>query len=498
MSELNNDTPKKNSTAKKTFMGLTVFIIVCILITGICIYLTIHSRITNTENPLLSSEIINKILPKTIERDEVELTDKAYINGIVEERKKESYGEQVDYYEYNDEAVLKYEIEYPEISGLKDKKVEEKINKVIKDKVEEVNEKRMPELDNTDIERMSIRAIITGNFSDVLSIELEDYVNYADTSENYTYEYKIYGLNFSLVTGEELKFKDLFWEDASIKTILSQAIYKEMAWDFGFDRGFEDDWDWSMDSIDYSKIESRMYNFMDKFNKNPDIDFYFSSSLIFIPYNNEHTYSINMADFYKDIAIYTKYKSDTNIYESDTKPEDFYVFSSFVMDPETFRIESGEKGDNLHYTFYYYSSGELDDNGIKALDAAKEEMLNKIDEYAKTANADNKHGYIIDGMYTGGTEYEGNYGYSLDVQVSRCSKEYYENHLEDALAAGARHERAEMGPNDYEYILPKDFEFYESYSEWVDDYTDESTKDSTTYTLEERNADRETVEIENS
>ena len=30
------------------------------------------------------------------------------------------------------------------------------------------------------------------------------------------------------------------------------------------------------------------------------------------------------------------------------------------------------------------------------------------------------------------------------------------------------------------------------------DYTDESTKDSTTYTLEERNADRETVEIENS
>ena len=108
----------------------------------------------------------------------------------------------------------------------------------------------------------------------------------------------------------------MFWENSPIKMILSQSIYKDFAWDYAFS-GEDWEWDGNMENLDYSGIESKVYRFMAQFNKNPDIDFYFtpSSIQIFTSNHDDTTYHIDMADFYENIAIYTKYKAEDLSYD---------------------------------------------------------------------------------------------------------------------------------------------------------------------------------------
>ena len=106
-----------------------------------------------------------------------------------------------------------------------------------------------------------------------------------------------------------------------------------------------------MDKIDYSEIESKVYNFMYKYNKNPDINFYFTTSTIIIPYNRDRSIIIEMADYYEDIALYTRFKAD-NLYEEDSNLKEFYVFSRNVL--LDYYKENGKKADNVYYTVYSY------------------------------------------------------------------------------------------------------------------------------------------------
>ena len=383
------------------------------------------------------------------------------------------------------------ELNYIQISGLKDKEVEQKINQKIKDKMEECKEAVMNEIANEDLDRISIMAYSTANFADVISIYVDKYIHYDyndDDYENDTYENEEFGLNFSLATGEEIKFKDMFWEDSPIKTILSQSVYRNLAWEYAF---AEEDWEWNwdMDNLDYAGIESKVYNFMHQYNQNPDIDFYFTTSniMLFSRSKSYPMYNIKMEDFYQYIAIYTKYKSNTSLYETDSKYSDFYVFSNTVMSTEGYLQDSGKKGDNLYYSLVCYDNpDEMNEEGKKSLEAAKQAANKKINEYAQTFQSDKNSGYIIDAFFMGGNENDGKYGYSFHIEVAKCSKSYFDNHLEEALAAGAREERVDIAPLNYYYVDKENFEFFETYSEWMTDYTDESTKDSNTYT----NADR--------
>lgn len=489
MSESNNDIPKKKSSAKKTFIGLIMFATICAAITYACIYMTLENRRNSKENSVFIPQTINNITNKKINRNSVKLTDKAMINGITELTEEEHYGEQVDYNEYSNESVMKLEISYVQINGLKNQEIQEKINSTIKNKVNDLKEKRLSDINNKNINRMEISTYVYGNFSDILSISVNDNVRYDYGNDNYEYENSNYGLNFSLSTGDEIKFKDMFWEDSSVKNILSQSIYKGLAWEFAFQNEF-DDWDWNMDSINYSEIESKLYNFMYKYNKNPDINFYFDTSTIFIPYGKDYMYSITMEDFYEDIAIYTKYKSKQNLYEGDPQLEEFYVFSRNPVTSKDIYLEEGMKADNIYFmAFCYDNSEDLDQGGKEALKAANREILDKINEYAKNLKADSENGYIIEGMYYGGTEYEGKYGYNITIEISRCEREYFNKHLEDALAAGERYQKAEVGPNDYENVDSEHFKFFERLFEWVEDYTDESTKTTQIYTWQDRQAE---------
>lgn len=503
MSESNNIEPKKKSSAKRTFIGLIIFTVICAAITYACIYLTLESKGNVNERVDINPEEIRVSKGKDSNYIPIKLTDKAYVNNITQVEKRESYGEIIDYYEYNDEITRKLDIRYVQIDGLKNKEVQDSINQKIRDKINDIKEELVPILNNNDIQRMWVTADIMGNFSDVISVYVDQYVFYDFDDEDYendVSEDETFGLNFSLATGEEIKFEDMFWEGSPIKNILSQSLYKELAWDYAFDN--EDyEWDWNMEHIDYSTIESKVYNFMAKYNQNPEINFYFSPSNIEISKGKgeySESYSIDMADFYQYISIYTKYKA-SNLYEDNSISTEFYVFGNPYLADEI--VETGSKADNIYYTIYSYDNpDEMIDEAKNALKAGKDALDNKINDYVQNFKADKSSGYIIEAFYLE-SEYqefyysEEQYGYNLEIEISKCPIKYYNEHLEDALAAGAREPRADVGPASYEYI-DDNFEFYERYSEWMNDYTDESTKDSNTYTKEDR--DRDIAEWENS
>ena len=504
MLESNSEISKTTSSpAKRVFIGLVFFAIICIAITYACIYLTLEDRKQTNEN-YIDNQTTNEevVVPNSTSNNKVlKLTDKAYLNGITEIMEKESYGEVVDYLEYDNTTVQKLEIEYVQISGLKDRNVQTNINQVIKDMVNEIKESDLLELDDENIERICIVASIYGNFADVISVHVEEFIRYDfndEDFENDDYIINEHCLNFSLETGELLKFKDLFWEGSPIKTILSQCAYKAFALNYA--TSIEDyEWDYNMDNLDYSVIESKVYNFMYKYNQNPDIDFYFTTSNIEIPLCKNFNISIDMADFYEYIAIYTKYKSSNNLYEDNLDKKEFYVFATDTVFRDDYVKESGKKADNIYYRIYCYDSIEnMSDDGEKAYQMAYQAIVKKINEYVKVLENDENSGYIIEGVYAE-NEYEiqyGNavYGYYFEIEIARCDRNYLDNHLEDALAAGARAQAIDIYPSNYAYIDRDNFEFYERYTEWMDDYTDETTIRRNTYNDDEQGTSIEELE----
>lgn len=503
MSESNNVNQAPKGSAKKTFFGLLIFAIVCMAITCACIYMTLENKTQPEESQISKEE--RKENTKTKKYESLKLVDKARMNNIKEITREESFGEIIDYYEYNDTTTRKLEISYVQIDGLKNKEVQDKINEKIKDTVNELKEELVPRLKEDEIERMWITITVSGNFSDVLSLYVDKYIftNFADDDyENDISEEECIGLNFSLATGEEIKFTDMFWPDSPIKTILSQSLYKDLAWDYAFNNDEDYNWDWDMDHLDYSGVESKVYNFMAKYNKNQDLNFYFTPSSIQISKGKSRyadSYSIDMADYYEYIAIYTKYLSSENLYENTDDAKEFYVFGNpYVLEEIE---ENGKKADNIYYTIYNYDNlEEMSEEALNAWKAGKKALNDQIDEYVKQLKQNKDKGYIIEAFYLQSEyqEYEWDdreYGYSLDIDISECDRDYFDNHLEDALAAAARAPRVDVGPITYEYI-DDNFAFYETYTEWMNDYTDESRKESNKYTKEEREADMARWEAE--
>lgn len=498
MSELTHNNSSKTSSAKKTLLGLIIFAIICIAITCACIYMTLENRKQNTNDE--STE--NTVQEETVSKEKpqyktLKLTDKAKLNGITENNEEESYGEVVYYYEYNNSSEHKLEIDYVQISGLKDRNVQARINQRIKDKVDELKEECLPLVDDDSVNTMWINASLWGSFADVISIRIESYVHYADNEEEYYYDSKTCGLNFSLATGDEIKLKDLFWDDSPIKTILSQSAYRELARNYAFESDVPE-WDMNFEKIDYSAVESKVYNFMYKYNKNPDIEFYFSPSDICIPYDKTTIISVDMAEFYEYIAIYSKYLASKNLYEDTDKQREFYVFSSYGMVDEDYEKESGMKADNVYYRIYNYDDLEdKSDEFEKALQESYRSIIKKINEYVKTFKEDKDNGYIIEGYYSASdvSEYSETAGYNLNLEVASCDRKYLEEHLEDALAKSARSVRVDIMPSNFAYIDSDNFEFYESYSEYSDNYADSSVLRTSSYTKEDR--DRDMQEWEN-
>lgn len=303
---------------------IVILVLYSIISLGVTFYL-ISAR--NSKNDISNSIRIEESktdekIPDYSKIKRVSLIDKYYKNNIKIEDKDEYSGGIINY--SNDTPRYKVSIRYPKISGLKNEKVEEKINTEIKNYIE--NLKDNSEMTDSKIENIYISADVMANFSDVLSISFYK-VNFLKDNN---IDSKYLGLNFRLDTGEILEFEDLFTEDASMKSIISQSAYKYLAFEYAT-KDEEFDMFKDMNEFDYSKVENNVYRLMNEYNQNPNIEFYFNESKIYV-YIQEKIIPIDMIDFYKYINIYNLVESHKSLYSDGNREKINYIFGMALFE----------------------------------------------------------------------------------------------------------------------------------------------------------------------
>lgn len=409
--------------------AILILVLYSILALGVTFYLIsvknnkkdISSNIKIEEN--ITNE--NKKTPDYSKIKRVSLTDKYYINNLKIENKSEYAGDIVNY--SNGTPQYKVSINYPEISGLKDIKVQEKINNDIKNKIEELKDNL--EIKDSEINNIYISADVMGNFSDVLSISFYK----ANFLENNDVKSKHTGLSFRLDTGEKLEFEDLFTEDASLKSIMSQSAYKKLAYEYateaeGFDM-FRD-----MNEFDYSELENRVYKFMNLYNQNPDIEFYFSETSIYA-YFQDKLITIDMIDFDKYINIYNLVNSNKSLYTNQNKEKINYIFGTAIFE----KYEYFDKiSDNVFLgIFNDYKNpndetyNELYTEYMKTYNQYKDKIIDAIKDYEK----ENEKSVIYDISYLYIDKYNDNL---LSISADKIEIDDLDSQVDEVYAKASR------------------------------------------------------------
>lgn len=322
MSQLNNDEVKKINSNKTGKSRNKTIIIITILIIVLCLILTVVAIFINKDKKLKDNDIINQ-------NEKVEKENNLKVTSLIERYANNSLKfETVEFKEgkkqvFDNYEMYKVEISYAQISGLKNKTVQDKINSEIKQKVFNLYNKKY--LNDESIDRLFINADVTSNFGNILSVQIYGTITYKNNGQ-YTYDYfNTIGLNYKLETGEYLKLKDLFVASANLNNIVAQSKYLAMAWDELKEPG-----ELNMNEIDTSKYEEEIFAYVNKFKEQENPEFYFTPSKLYLKVIGEKEYiPIDMAKYYDSIAIYKRYNDISNLYETkslnNNKP---FVFTS--------------------------------------------------------------------------------------------------------------------------------------------------------------------------
>ena len=193
-------------TTKSKLIFVIIFSIICITITTFLVLyknIDIEDKNSNVEEQVAENK--EKDFPG------IDLKGKYNQNDIAIEKKKAT--------------KEKVEINYCQISGLKDKNIQDKINKEIeqvalnsyKDKVKEVNE----------VVNVNVNVWNFANFANTVSFYVDYYAKIDDDTDN-CYQGQ-FGLNYDLTTGNKITLDKLFTSDAPIENILSNSAYYSLS-----------------------------------------------------------------------------------------------------------------------------------------------------------------------------------------------------------------------------------------------------------------------------
>ncbi len=186
---------------------------------------------------------------------------------------------------------------YLQIEGLKDKQVEDKINKellsIYTDLTKQVSKNKYS----------SIQMNVTSNINDILSITC-DVLTDDDSGI-----YKSY--NVSLINGEEIFFDDLFNDKTIINSMITNGLYSQMSLTNGMVCAIDD-----CDSdIENSTIEDTIYSLLKNIDYH-DIEFNIYSTHIYFQIGEYYGYAF-ISDYGKYIDYPYKYKSSNYLYTKD-------------------------------------------------------------------------------------------------------------------------------------------------------------------------------------
>jgi len=332
---------------KKTIIFLIVFSIICIGITVVAIFY----KKSNTNIIITNNEIEEEQVADEKEKQKEFEQDESGVENLLQTYNCNDLGIAIQYYSdyetyiQNEKSVyVPLTVNGLEIRGLKDKEIEEKINNKIKEKAFELLEEYKKYTEDPNVESIEVNAYCCSNFSNVLSIKLESGISYKEYDNENVYPEKTIGLNYNLVTGEKIEFKDLFTNTASVKSILNEIAYSNFIYEYQYDE--DGNYTEDLSKADYSEIEDRILRIMQCYNSNELIEFYFYNDYIDVNIANEEL-CIYMRDIYKDIAIYNRFAKAEDLYDGNYKGEkNLFVFNDWGID-DYYYAKIGKQSDNF-------------------------------------------------------------------------------------------------------------------------------------------------------
>lgn len=265
------------------------------------------------------------------------------------------------------------EIKIPQISGLKDKEVQDKVNNDIYAKCHGL----LDEFETVNYAVYTERA----NFGNTLSISF--YVG-SETSYDQIY------MNYELIHGNELYLEDLFMEDTDITEIVRKAFYQTLVKDS----------EYTSESPVVSPDENELYKAVKGYMESDLQEFTFSPAEIAF-YYKDYVAGIRMVDIPDKVSIYAKYMTDESIFEKDGIGYDDIFTCADTQYGAFDLIDYGYLEPNFWYdvTAGQMWTEDIDEEKLKAFNEFKSEMyeaaFEKVEEYGEIARNNPDKFYIL-------------------------------------------------------------------------------------------------------
>ena len=201
-SKISTEKIKKDHGTRNMIIFLVIFSIVCIGVTSFLILKNNNSKISNVMENIKENVSKNKNEQSQNDVQGVSSLNDTYAeNPIKISKEKFSINGKSD---VDGECI--------QIDGMKDEKLQQKINDNIKEKMTDwCNSNNEKVLNNIDVK-------CTANFGNAISIKaVKDFDSYN--------QYDFFVMNIDLSTGNEIKFNEMFTNNAGIKSIISESAY---------------------------------------------------------------------------------------------------------------------------------------------------------------------------------------------------------------------------------------------------------------------------------
>ena len=358
------------------------------------------------------------------------------------------------------------------INGLKNKEIENKINKELEEIEDEIRKKLVSA--SGEQENAYLSSNVNANYSNILSVTF--YGSKSDS--NYVPQINIEKfLNYDLTTGNKIKLEDLFLPGTDIDLYAQNDIYKQKLHDSFSKKNifFNPDY-WQSGELQYVLDEVDEIDFIKQYNKykNSKKDFYLTTTGIGIYYSKDGNYGdvyIKYMDCLDNLVVYTKFLTKESIFErDDIGLKDLYVCSSVVdqNDQSVYLIK--DLATNLRidarinvWTSEGYNELEFFKNTLAKL---KAELIEKKEEYIKIANENKDKYYFVGIVYDINRYYPktllSSYGEEKDIEEDKfivyeqektysVSMQDFSNWFEDKLIQNYTGNRYTL---DYQLYIP--------------------------------------------
>ena len=318
------------------------------------------------------------------------------------------------------------EIKIPQLDGLKNTEIQEKINQDIFNRIG----KLLREYPLAGYGEYYVR----GNFANVVSICF-----YTGDGDRYDQLF----LNYNLVNGERLTLEDLFLKDADIIQCVRSAFYDMLA--------LRDTYDMEGNFNEMvSPDENEVYKLVKGYMNSEEQEFAFSPAEIFF-YYEDYVATLSMLEVAEQIAVYSRFATEESLFvRDDIGYENIFTCADTQYEPFQ-KIEYGYLEPNFWYDITIwntYMDNYFEGEKLEKYLATEEKFFasteQKIEEYRELAKNNPNTFYMLflkpsASLYYQSGKYSNVVEFNEQVMLYEMPMEVYEATYRDKLIATYRY-----------------------------------------------------------